>query len=129
MKVVTADKGRVEKFMESGQGTLYPGRIDEHLDKERKSKRKKGEKEHFKKYEEAKREVFRKELKGRDGLKSHWRLKKECNTGKYCGVFYFILFLSGNEEMEEKRKGEGENMRTEDVKEMKGQGEKEQRMR
>lgn len=127
MKVVTADKGRVEKFMESGQGTLYPGRIDEHLDKERKSKRKKGEKEHFKKYEEAKREVFRKELKGRDGLKSHWRLKKECNTGKYCGVFYFVL--SGNEEMEENRKGEGENVRTEDVKEMKGQGEKEQRMR
>lgn len=127
MKVVTADKGRVEKFMESGQGTLYPGRIDEHLDKERKSKRKNGEKEHFKKYEEAKREVFRKELKGRDGLKSHWRLKKECNTGKYCGVFYFVL--SGNEEMEENRKGEGENVRTEDVKEMKGQGEKEQRMR
>lgn len=127
MKVVTADKGRVEKFMESGQGTLYPGRTDEHLDKERKSKRKKGEKEHFKKYEEAKREVFRKELKGRDGLKSHWRLKKECNTGKYCGVFYFVL--SGNEEMEENRKGEGENVRTEDVKEMKGQGEKEQRMR
>lgn len=108
LKVVTAEnKGRVEKFMESGQGTLYPGRTDEHLDKERKSKRKKGEKEHFKKYEEAKREVFRKELKGRDGLKSHWRLKKECNTGKYCGVFYFVLFLSGSEEMEEKRKGEG----------------------
>lgn len=128
MKVVMAqNKGRVEKFMESGQGTLYPGRIDEHLDKERKSKRKNGEKEHFKKYEEAKREVFRKELKGRDGLKSHWRLKKECNTGKYCGVFYFVL--SGNEEMEENRKGEGENVRTEDVKEMKGQGEKEQRMR
>lgn len=94
LKVVTAEnKGRVEKFMESGQGTLYPGRTDEHLDKERKSKRKKGEKEHFKKYEEAKREVFRKELKGRDGLKSHWRLKKECNTGKYCGVFYFVLFF------------------------------------
>lgn len=45
-------------------------------------------------------------------------------------VFSILFcFLSGNEEMEEKRKGEGENMRTEDVRETKGQGEKEQRMR
>lgn len=37
LKVVTAEnKGRVEKFMESGQGTLYLGRTDEHPDKERK---------------------------------------------------------------------------------------------
>lgn len=39
---------------------------------------------------------------GERWIKSHWRLKRECNTGKYCGVFYFVS--SSNEEMEEKTK-------------------------
>lgn len=75
---------------ERGQGILHLWRRVEHLDKEREGRKMEEDQEYFKRYEKTKKEVIKKQLKGKEALKvsGDYERRMQCKI-----LFKFFFFF------------------------------------